>query len=199
VEQGGRVVADVPTPWWDEYGRVVKSGPGTPFEKIFGATVRVFEHTHNAPQRLGAIDVNGAYALLKLTRAEAAAHFDSGLPAITEAKSGRGSAAYLGMEASIKCLRPGNAAVENLIVNTALRGRRPAWSVTGAVAYRRVAPGADHYFLINDGAAAVAELKAEKEYRELDDAVTGERLGSGKLGRIALEARSGRWVRGSVR
>ena len=62
----------------------------------------------------------------------------------------------------------------------------------GALAYRLAAPGADHYFLVNDGPATAVRLRVQGLARpRFEDAVSGEVLASGRP--IALEAHGGRW------
>jgi len=202
VQGGGRLVADAPAPWWDEFGRVQSTGSGTPFESIFGLTVTMFQGDSNVHRSVSGKRVPGTYADISLTRARAIEAFDSGKPAITEATSGRGSASYMGFEASL--LASGEQAdkatalwARNLIVSTTVRSS-PQWRATGAVVYRRAAPHAHHYFLINDGPAAEASIDADTKYSHIEDAVTGEVLGRGSLIRVKLEADSARWIRAEL-
>jgi beta-galactosidase len=199
VEQGGRVVADAPAPWWDEYGRVQDTGPGSPFESIFGVTVNIFQGGRNVRRSVDGKEIDGTCADLTLTSAVKTASFDTGEAAITEVRRGRGSAAYIAFEASLL----GDAAAKDkalagwarsLMVRTTMQSPQP-WTESGATAYRRVAPHAHHYFLINNGPATDAVIKAEKSYSRVMDAVTGEDLGSGAAVHVKLDADSARWVR----
>lgn len=199
VQNGGRLVADSPAPWWDEFGRIQSTGPGTPFESMFGLTVTMFQGDRNVIRTVNDKRTRGIYADIELTRAKAVAVFNSGNPAITEATEGRGSTAYIAFEASLMASgehtdKATTAWSRNLIVSTTVHSA-PRWSASGAVVYRRVAAHADHYFLINDGPASEVEIRAEKEYGRIEDAVTGEELGNGASIRVELEANSARWIR----
>jgi beta-galactosidase len=202
VRDGGRLVADVPAPWWDEFGRVQKTGPGTPFESIFGVTVNIFQGGHNVARSVNGEPIEGTFADLSLTRAAKTASFDTGDAAVTEATYGSGSASYIAFEASLLAngTEKGKAVTSwarNLIVRTTVQSS-PAWTVSGATAYRRVAPHAHHYFLVNNGHPVDAVIQAEVRYLHFEDAVTGEDLGSGNTVRIKMEANSARWIRAEL-
>jgi beta-galactosidase len=160
-----------------------------------------FQNTANAPRRvLGVgrpLPVEGQWADVEPTRAVVKARFDDGKPALLEAKVGEGSAAVLNFEASRMCHKPGNTATEALILKTILGGALAApFRADGVLAYRRAAPGADHYFFINEGTARVVNLTTDRAYTSGQDAVTGEAVvARGKTARIKVPARSGRWVR----
>ena len=202
VRDGGRLVADVPAPWWDEYGRVQQTGAGTPFESIFGVTVNIFQGDRNVHLSVDGEEIEGTYADLSLTRAAKTASFDTGEAAATEVTYGSGSSSYIAFEASLLANgtekdKAVTSWARNLIVRTMVQST-PAWTVSGATAYRRVAPNAHHYFLINDGPAIDAVIKAETRYVHVEDAVTGQNLGSGNTVRIKMEANSARWVRAEL-
>lgn len=202
VQDGGRLVADVPAPWWDEYGRVQQTGSGTPFESIFGVTVNIFQGGHNVHRSVDGEGIEGAYADLSLTRAINTASFDTGNAAVTEVRYGLGSASYLAFEASILANgtekdKAVTSWARNLIVRATVQSV-PAWTVSGATVYRRVAAHAHHYFLINNGPAVDTVIKAETAYSHVKDAVTGEELGSGAAIRVKLEANSARWIRAEL-
>jgi beta-galactosidase len=202
VKNGGRLVADVPAPWWDEYGRVQQTGLGTPFESIFGVTVNIFQGDRNVHRSVDGEAIEGTYADLSLTRAIKTSSFDTGDAAVTEVQLGRGSASYIAFEASLLANgtekdKAVTSWARNLILRTTVQSV-PAWTVSGAIAYRRVAPHAHHYFLINNGPAVDAVIKAETAYSHVQDAVTGEEIGSGAVVHVMLEANSARWVRAEL-
>jgi hypothetical protein len=65
-------------------------------------------------------------------------------------------------------------------------------------AYRRVAPQADHYFVINDRLEEVdLNLSCRvRSYESGEDCVTGETVQvSGNTVHLHLEPRQGRWIR----
>lgn len=106
---------------------------------------------------------------------------------------GKGTAVILGAQASLACLKPGNTAMEALLIRTALGGLTPSFACRDAIVYRLAAPGADHYFLINEGPARTVRLDAEAlGYAAAADPVSGDTV---NLAAIALDADSARWVR----
>jgi beta-galactosidase len=83
--------------------------------------------------------------------------------------------------------------MERLLVKTALGPHKPPFSCKGAIVYRLAAPGADHYFLLNEGPARKVKLDVRSvRYRAVADPVSGERV---SLTAIAIEADGGRWIR----
>jgi len=194
VYGGGRLVLDMPSAWYDEYGRLLSTAAWTTFERTFGCSIRDFQYASNVPRSIDGRALDGFVVDLGLTHAAALAAYDNGQPAVTEARYGRGTAVVLGYEASLMCYRPGDADAEERLVRYALGRLRPPYACDGAIAYRLAAPAADHYFLINDGPARDVGLDVgEHRYRRAADAVTGEELAPGKP--IALAAHDGRWLR----
>jgi len=194
VASGGRLVVDMPSAWYDEYGRLLLTGEGTAFERIFGCMIRDFQYSSNVPRKLGDETLSGFVVDLALTRAKALVEFDNGLPAATEARCGDGTAVVLGYEASLLCRRPGNMWAEAKLVEHALGGVKPPYSCDGAIVYRLAAPDADHYFFINDGPSTSVTLDTGSfDYKGTVDAVTREKLEPDA--EISLDAYSGRWVR----
>jgi beta-galactosidase len=60
----------------------------------------------------------------------------------------------IGYDAARMCWRPGRDDVQALIARLVWGDQRPGWTCDGApLAFRRSAPRADHYFLLNDGPA----------------------------------------------
>jgi len=194
VHEGGRLAMDMPSAWYDGFGRLLPTGEGTLFERVFGCSIRDFQYSSNVPRRFGSRTLEGFVADLAVTHAQVLAEFDNGLPAITEASYGQGKALVLGYEASLLCARPGDAWAERTLVRHALDGRHRPYACEGAVVYRLAAPEADHYFMINDGPATTATLDTRKFlYRSVLDAVTQEALVLGAP--IDLAAYDGRWLR----
>jgi len=194
VAAGGRLVADAPFCWYDEYGRLFPTGPGTTFERTFGCSIRDFQYSSNVPRALEGRTLEGFVLDLGLSGAGVLAEYDNHLPAVTEHRFGDGTAVLIGCEASRMCTRPGDADAERRLVTWALGPNEPPYACEGAIVYRLAAPAADHYFLINDGPAVSARLDTKHlACAALADAVTGEPLALGTP--IALPAHSGRWVR----
>lgn len=194
VEQGGRLVMDMPAAWFDERARLIPTGPGSLFERVFGCALDDFQYASNVPRAIGGQPLSGFVCDLTLTTARALECYDNGQPAICENTPGRGAAVLIGCEASLACARPGNARMESLLIRHLLGTYRPPYRCEGAIVYRLAAPAADHFFLINDGPARSVDLQAgPHDYRAVSDVVAQTPLERGAP--IALEAHSGRWLR----
>lgn len=195
VERGGRLVMDMPSAWYDEYTALMSTDKGTTFETTFGATINAYQYAGtNRKYRLEGRDIKGFVVDLTPTHAIVLASYDNGKPAITEARTGKGTAVLLGYEASMMCFKPGSVKSEVLLLRRALGEYKSPYRCEDAIVYRLAAPEADHYFLINDGPKTRAFLEfREYRYSSVTDAVTGESI---KLGRsIPIEANSARWLR----
>ncbi len=196
VEQGGRLVLDMPGAYLDGYGRLLPTKQGSWFEQLFGAVLHEFTYANsNTPRALNGIPLQGFTAALTPTRAEILRRYDNGQPAITEAETGQGRAVILGAQASLDCWKPGNHAMEDLLIRTALGPLQSLYACEGALVYRLAAPNADHWFFINDAPSRKVQLRWRGEpYLQAQDVLTGEIVNLD--GEISLEGFSGRWLRG---
>ncbi len=193
VAGGGRVVVDMPGAWLDGTAHLVNTATGSAFEKLFGVVLHEYAHSNNEPHAIGDLTVEGFAAVLTATTAEVVHTYQNGKPAITENALGDGTAALLGAQASLACMKPGNAAMERLLIETVLGRIEPPFACEGAIVYRTAAPGVDHYFLVNDGPAVDVSLDVRgKAYAAVTDAVTDAAV---DLQHIALDAHSARWLR----
>ena len=195
VADGGRLVMDLPSAWYDESTRLVPTGQGSTFAAVFGATLDDFQYSGvNRQLRLGEHRLAGFVASLTPGPARVVARYDDGRPAITEHRHGRGTAVILGFEASGLCHRPDNAAGEALLREHTLGGLAAPFACADAIVYRLAAPAADHYFLVNDGPARAATLRLDGfRYRRLSDAISGEEFALGAP--VPLAAHDARWLR----
>jgi beta-galactosidase len=198
VKQGGRLVLDMPGAYYDEFSRVFKTGKGTLFEQIFGAELSEFGYSNplNISCEMDGVDLGESFtSVLTPTTARVVARYKhDGAPGITENKVGSGTAVILGCQASLNCCKPGNTAMERLLVRHALGKLKSPYSCHGALVYRLAAPDADHYFLINDGPPRKVVLKTGSiRYKRVIDALTGDAMKPGEA--ISLEGYSGRWIR----
>jgi len=193
VHQGGRLILDMPGAWLDERGHLVPTDAGSRFERLFGVVLHEYGHANNVAHAIGEVEVEGFTAVMTPTTARVVEPYTNGGAAITENRLGDGTAVILGAPAALACLRPGNTAMERLLVRTTLGELSSPFGCQDAIVYRLAAPLADHYFVINDGPARHVALDVRAfQYRGASDPVTGEAI---DLGAIAIEADSGRWVR----
>jgi len=196
AEKGGRVVLDAPGGWYDERGHVLSTAAGTTFEKLFGVELADFQYSNNVPRSVGGVKLASFVTELAPTRAKVVERFSTGEPAVTEAATGKGTAVVMGFAGSIENFKPGHA-VNALLPRFAMGAIRSPYACDGAIAYRLAAPGADHYFLINDGDARTAKLSSPRwSYSSAIDAMTQKPV---TLDSIALEPHSGRWLRATKR
>lgn len=195
VRQGGRLVMDVPTAYYDENTALFNTDKGTVFEQTFGTVIREYQGSGvNRTFRLNGRPVTGMIASLAPTRARIRARFDSGLPAVTEHAFGKGTAVVMGYEAALECHKAGQTAAEKALLSFTLGSVPLPFQCNGALAYKLAAPNADHYFLINDGPAKAVRLTfRQKRYQSGIDVVNNTPVNVTKP--ILLEAHSGRWLR----
>lgn len=194
VKNGGRLVLDAPGGWWDAQGRVLKTGKGTAFEKIFGASIADMQYSNNVVQKIDNHALDGFYFELTPTTAEVLETFKSGLPSVTYHQYGKGEALILGADASFAMKAPGNEFMEDWAIRHTMGDLVSPYSCEDAIVYRLAAPDADHYFFVNDDEAKEVSLLFRKyDYKAVSDPITGEELELGQ--RIALDAYSARWLR----
>lgn len=196
VREGGRLVMDMPGAYYDDFGRILTTEPGSWFERTFGTVLHDFGYAQeiHRPGRCGEVAFEGFVAELETTAAKVVRRHDDGTPAVTEARVGRGTAVLLNLPASLACWKPGAHAMQQLLVRHALGSYTSPYACDGALAYRLASPTADHYFIVNDGPAKNVRLTLLGVPRpRFTDAITGAALPPGRP--IALEAHSGRWLR----
>jgi beta-galactosidase len=194
VSKGGRLVIDAPGGMYDEHGLALWTREGTAFEKLFGVEISDVQYSNNVPRYVDTQKLDGFILELQATKAKVLARFQTGEPAVTEHRLGKGTAVVLAFDASFACFAPGNTRMESRLRHYTLGTIVPPYASTNAVVYRLAAPAADHYFFINDGAPTTAMLDTRNyRYESVGDPVTGAQM---KLGApIALEGYSGRWLR----
>jgi len=196
VEQGGRLVCDMPSLWFDEYARIYKTDKGSTFEKIFGATLDNFQYSGtNRKFNIGATELKGFTVDLSPTTAKTLAtyNYNDSKPAIIQNQFGKGTAVILGYEASLACHKP-NKEMEEMLLKYTLGEITTPYKCEEAIVYRLAAPKADYYFLINDDNAKSVRLHTPAySYKSVTDAISGEKLILGEA--IKLDGHSARWLR----
>ncbi len=193
VKQGGKLVLDAPGGWWNEHGKILDTGKGSPFERVFGSSISDFQYSNNVPRKLGNHTFNGFILEIQPTTAIVSERFQTGEPAVTINKLGKGTAIILATDASFSMMTPGNTFVEQWVTKNIMDGLTVPYSCNNSIVYRLAGPDADHYFFINDDEAKSTSLKFNKyKYKTITDALTGEVLVPES---IILESYGGRWIR----
>jgi len=195
VQNGGHLVMDLPSAWYDEYSALLPTGDESWLERVFGTKLNDFHYSgHNRQYHLRGEPLQGFTARLTPTSADVLAYYDNQQPAITRHQMGEGQATLLAFEASGMCFQPGNTFAERQLVRYTLANLQPPYRCEGAIVYRLASPEADHYFLINDNPARSVFLDTQNfDYQSVQDAVTGEELELNAA--VELESWSGRWLR----
>jgi beta-galactosidase len=195
VRQGGRLVMDTPTAYYDQNTALFNTDKGTVFEQTFGTVIREYQGSGvNRTFHLNGRPVAGMIASLAPTSARTLARFDSGLPAVTEHAFGKGTAVVLAYEASLECHKANQGAAEKTLLSFVLGGQPLPFQCDGVLAYRLATPTADHYFLVNDGPAKTVRLTfRQKQYRSGVNALTNKPVNLNQP--ITVEAHSGSWLR----
>lgn len=200
VENGGRLVADFPLCVMDTYGRLNRFPAGGTFERLFGFRVKEDYHTENAPKSLLEKEIQTRFGELELTGARVIETFEDGTPAVVGSRYGKGETVVFNFEAGRLLFPPGNGLLEQMVSFHTLGLLRPPFEVKGPetmLAYRRAAPEADHYFLINEGGEAEVHLSSGViSYSTGKDLLNGTVLDVEADGiRVTVPARSGSWIR----
>jgi len=213
VLQGGRVVIDMPSAWYDETTALMSTDRGTLFETMFGVVINDFQGAGaNRKYLVDRLEVTGFVIDARPTNAKVQAAFNDGKPAVMEAVLGKGTAVVLAYEASRMCCWRGSRRAQQMLLRYAMgrygspyrcRGEllNPApggFGVMAAgaarpIAYRLASPTADHYFVINDGPAMKATLETDAKYVKMVDAATREELPLAEP--FVVEGHGGRWLR----
>ena len=147
VKRGGRIVTGAPSFWFDDRGKCLRTDTGSEFEQLFGVQLRDFQYANNTRYKLHGEQVEGWVCDLEITSAQVLASFSSGKPAVTEHRLGKGTAVYIGAEASHQCFKPGNDHVEQWLRDYAMGPYEAPYRCDDAVVYRLATPTADHYFI----------------------------------------------------
>ncbi|WP_194774829.1 beta-galactosidase trimerization domain-containing protein [Pararhodonellum marinum] len=194
VEDGGRLILDMPGAWMDPNSALLPRGTGSDFANLFGAALREYQFSGlNRNWHLEAHVLTGSIGSIRPEGAEIMADFKTGQPAVTQFQLGKGTSVILGYEAARSCFEPGNSEMEALLLKYTLGDIEPPFTCEGAIVYRLSGPKADHYFLLNQGEATEVDLKPHHyTYTNVQDAVTGQSISQNS---IYLEAHSARWLR----
>lgn len=194
VKEGGRLVLDAPGGWWNERGLVLNTNKGTAFERIFGASIDDMQYANNTRYIVNRYEQDGFILDLKPTTALIKETFQSGKPAVTENKLGKGTAVILATDASFSMQMPGNNFVQNWAIKHTMGGLESPYSCSNAIVYRLAAPDADHYFIMNDGETKQVLLDTKMyKYTSVEDVLSGEKLAIDTS--FEVEAYSGKWLR----
>jgi beta-galactosidase len=194
VAEGGRLVVDMPSLWYDDYGRLLDTGVGSPFEKLFGCTFDDGQYSSNVKRRLRGAVLEGFVCDLTATTARVVEAYDTGGPAITENALGDGTAVILGYEGSLACYRDRSRERATELVGDILGPLHSPYACEGAYVYRLAAPAADHYFLVNaEGAKAVTLDTKDFRYEGAIDVLSDKPIDPGAP--LELPSHGGRWLR----
>ena len=195
VQQGGRLVMDLPGAYYDEQAVLVPTQKGTAFEQLFGASLSDYQYSGvNRNWTLEGENLKGFTADFIPTTAKTLTKYGNENPAILENKLGKGSAVLLGYEAAISCFKPGQSNWEQKFVKYVLGENSSPYSCSNALVYRLGGKISDHYFVINDGEKIEAKIDFKNnKYKKLTDAVTGEQISFDKA--FPVNSNDGRWIR----
>jgi beta-galactosidase len=204
AERGGHVLLDAPTLLINaDTGNLFDTRQGSDFEQLFGFEHAGLQHTFNKPTILDGVSLEGQTFDVNVTQARIAAVYDgTERPAVLEKDIGAGRSTAFTFELSRLCFRPGNTLMENLLENYVLGWEVAPWrpNAERVLIYRRVAPQADHYFVINTEdrpqKVRIAVRDRPVGYAHGVDCLTGKSIYTdGTNFSLGLPPSSGRWVR----
>jgi len=197
VKAGGRLIADVQFAFEDEHGKLRRTGKGSVQEQLFGAYVDMIHDTRTAAVSVNDLPLYGFYADLVPTTAQVIARFSTGAPAATEVRFGKGTAVLVGFDPGRMCHRPGNAGIEGWLAFVLDGQVQPTWKSDAPMIHRLRSPGADHYFVINDGAASrdVHIQAFDTRYRSGEELIRAAKIETDGLISVQVPGQSAAWVR----
>jgi beta-galactosidase len=196
VQSGGILIADVQFGFLDAFGKLRRTGAGSMHDRLFGAW---FEHIHDT--RTGGPGfrgkpISGFFAAMETGAADCIEHFDTGEPAVSRYRHGRGQALLIAFDPAREAWKPGNPAMESFIAGLVRRFVAAEWSSTHPLTFRLRTTPADHFFLINDGDATEASIDIPGlHHPDITDVIRGCKLAAANPFNIALPANSGAWIR----
>ena len=193
VQEGGRLVMDLPSGWYDENTVNLPTGKGSDFEQLFGATIDDFQFSGtNRQLTIAGKEVQGFTINSTATEARVVEKYNNGKPAVLEHSLGKGKAILLGFQASLNAFENSEKASSPILQYT-LGAYSSPYSCRNALVYRLAAPEADHYFLLNEATAKTVALTFKNlKYKRVTDAITGETVNSNQL---KLATKGGLWIR----
>ncbi|NJM93275.1 MAG: hypothetical protein HC842_00210 [Cytophagales bacterium] len=199
VAQGGRLVADFPLLMLDSYGRLNKWEKNSQVAQLFGVQIADYQHSFNEYKILNGDTLRTQYGDIQPSGAEIVECFDDGSPSVLSHRFGQGETALLNLEASRLVSAPGRVQLERFLCFYALGARRPPFEVRGArqsQVYRRAAPLADHYFIVNDGGEEQVQISSVHTYAQAFEVLgqTEVRLTNRGM-ELTVPAGKGLWIR----
>jgi beta-galactosidase len=200
VEAGGRLVVDSPSLLIRANdGTLFNTRQGSSFEQMMGLEIANLQSTFNYPLSFRGQPLKGFFTDVNVTTATVMESFQDGRPAVLTHRCGRGTTAFVTFEASFMCHKPGTTSIETFLTELLLDGQPPAYSVDRPIlAYRRVAPAADHFFLLNDTSdRQTTHLTVRvQSYSDGVDCITGDPVAvTDNIVTLTLEPWQGRWLR----
>jgi hypothetical protein len=204
VKQGGTLIVDMPFGIYDENGRFRTEGSGGEFDQLFGAYLSDVYDTFNEPMASGGLTVEGNFGEWSVTTATVKATFDDGRPSIIENRLGTGHVISFAWEVCSRCVIPGNAGYEKLLVDAVMAGRDRKWACPQLTSFRRQIDNVDYYYLINSGDDIVTELQVfDTQYSKVLDVmeetdITYDMVSKGEDCIIPVSVSNGMgcWLRG---
>ena len=197
AENGGRVVADMPTGYLNENGELLNTQPGSPFEQLFGASVAGLFNFSNPAMKEAETPRGQTRANLVTTTARAGSGTGE-TPAFTENRVGRGRAVLVNLSLSLLNAAPNLQNAQLSLLSYILGSKQTALpGLSACLVFRRTSEQAEHVFLLNDsGEERTTELAVTQPFTQAQDAITEETLPiENNAVHVPVPAGSGRWIR----
>jgi beta-galactosidase len=199
--EGGRIVADIPIGYFNEFGELLNTKKGSIFEKLFGCSIRHFLiSTGNSVVKFNGYPINEQWADIILTDGKIISHFDNGKPAIIENKIGKGSSCLILFSLSKICKNKGNKNFENILVDCILNSKdyKYPFIVDEGVIYsilyfeNRI----EHVFFVNlTDEKKIIKIDNRGEYKEIIDVIDERKIKLRDLILFDIEGRDSKWLR----
>ncbi|MCM8767341.1 MAG: beta-galactosidase [Candidatus Omnitrophica bacterium] len=201
AKNGGRVIADIPVAYFDEYGKIFNTKKGSIFERLFGCSICNFYRIGRVEEKIKyknfEIGLNEQWAEVLVTSGKILEKFENGYPCVIENKIGNGTVCLICFSISKICKKFGNFELEDELVRIIFNNRKFEPQCKEVLHFTLYGDSIDHHFLINNSLKNKrVKVKFENNYRKcLNLFENKEILIKDKSIEIFIKKGRGKWLR----
>ncbi len=196
VENGTRLVTEVPTGYFNDREELLNTRPGSPFEQLFG--VGIAGMFYGEPPNPKDTRVSSQLRAQIVTTTARAGGGSGEVPAFTENRVGKGRALLINLPLS-RIIYYDNLPNAQLSLLSYILGSRQTElpGLTGCLQFRRQSQNAEHIFLLNDSAQErTVSVSVAPSFPNVTDVLADTTLAvtEGNVS-VTVPAGSGVWLR----
>ncbi|MCM8802051.1 MAG: beta-galactosidase [Candidatus Omnitrophica bacterium] len=201
AKDGGRIIADMPFAYFDEYGKIFDTKNGSIFERLFGCSICNFYRVGKIEDRIRykefEIYENEQWAEVLPTTGKVIEKFENNYPCVIENRIGNGLAKLICFSISKMCKKPGNLKLEDELIRIIFNKRRFKENSKEVLHFTLYGNSSDHHFLINNSQDnKEIELKFEDDYKKCHDLFEDKEIYlKDKAIKILIKKGRGKWLR----